>query len=140
MTLQKDQIVSVEKNEDNNCDIRALECCFTALDRRVEAARKEAEDKVDSEEQAKYLKYHKSEIEHGLEFPVKGMKEVLQSDPEYAILCNSIGLCYFEAGSYMKAEKWFLDSIEAIPENYTYNEPYRYLEKIRERRRALNSF
>jgi hypothetical protein len=141
MTSQREQMtLSMIEKEKKRTDMSALECCFAALDRRVASARKEAEGKVTSAEQAEYVKHHQSEIEHGLEFPIKGMKEILQSDPEYAILCNSIGICYFEAEAYSKAEKWFVNTIDAIPEDYTYPEPYRYLEKIRERRKASHLF
>jgi len=134
MTRKKENVIIAMKASREDQLMASLECFFAAIDKRVAAARNEAEKNVSPEVQAHYAKYHRSEIEYGIEFPVKGMLEILKSDPEYAILCNNVGICYYEAEEYRKAEKWFINAIEAIPENYSYNEPYLYLEKIRKRR------
>jgi tetratricopeptide (TPR) repeat protein len=112
----------------------SLECLFSILDKRVDLARKRAEQNISLEEQEEYQKHHKTEIEYGIEFPLKGMKEDLKSDPEYMILCYTIGVCYFEAKKFCEAKKWFIRAIESTPEDYTYDAPYVYLGKITERK------
>ena len=121
---------SVEKKRYTD-DIPCLERLFQMLDERVELARIRAEQNISPEEQEKYRKYHKSEIECGLEFPFKGMKEDLRSDTDYSTLCYEIGICYFRAGKFLEARKWFISSIDLTPEAHRYNAPYVYLEKIR---------
>jgi len=112
----------------------SMDCLFSILDKRIELARKRAKQNISFEEQEEYQKHHKTEIECGIEFPLKGMREDLCSDPEYAILCHNIGVCYLEEEKLCEAQKWFTVAIESIPEDYSYNEPYIYLEKIGERK------
>jgi len=112
-----------------------LECLFSMLEERIERARKRVEESISPKEQEEYQKHHKTEIECGIEFPFKGMREELCSDIEYAILCHNIGIYYLEEEDLLEAHKWFTVSIESIPEDYTYNEPYIYLAKIGERKK-----
>lgn len=111
----------------------ALECYFAALEKRVDLAENRASQKITMEEQEEYEKLNKVEIEYGVMYPVKGMDNDLLSDPEYAIISNNIGACYFQAEEYGDAQRWFINAIESTPKEYEYSDPHQYLEEMRER-------
>jgi tetratricopeptide (TPR) repeat protein len=60
----------------------------------------------------------------------EAIREILRSDPTYAIIKNNIGVCFMEHGDIESAREQFKESINTIPEGYNYPEPYKNLESI----------
>jgi tetratricopeptide (TPR) repeat protein len=60
----------------------------------------------------------------------KAIRELLRSNPSYAIIKNNIGVCFMERGEIDSAREQFKESINTIPEGYNYPEPYKNLESI----------
>jgi tetratricopeptide (TPR) repeat protein len=77
-------------------------------------------DEVIDGEDARFLHPHTSEA----------IREILRSDPTYAIIKNNIGVCFMERGDIDSAREQFKESINTIPEGYNYPEPYKNLESI----------
>ena len=65
-----------------------------------------------------------------LPYTLEKIREILRSDPSYAIIKNNIGLCFIELGDIDSAREQFRESIEYIPDGFNYPEPYRNLESI----------
>ena len=61
---------------------------------------------------------------------VEKMREILRSDPTYAIIKNNIGICFMGLGDIDSAREQFRESIEHIPDDFNYPEPYKNLESI----------
>ena len=57
-------------------------------------------------------------------------KQILCSEPMYAVLKNNIGQCLIELGDVNGAKSAFRESIEFIPEGYNFPDPLRHLESI----------
>jgi Tfp pilus assembly protein PilF len=60
----------------------------------------------------------------------EAIREILRSDPTYAIIKNNIGMCFMEHGDIESAREQFKESIKTIPEGYNYPEPYKNLKSI----------
>jgi tetratricopeptide (TPR) repeat protein len=65
-----------------------------------------------------------------LPYTLEKIREILRSDPAYAIVKNNIGLCFIELGDIDLAREQFRESIECIPDGFNYPEPYKNLESI----------
>ena len=61
---------------------------------------------------------------------VEKRREILRSDPTYAIIKNNIGICFIGLGDIDSAREQFRESIEYIPDDFNYPEPYKNLESI----------
>jgi tetratricopeptide (TPR) repeat protein len=65
-----------------------------------------------------------------LPYAMEKTREMLRSDPMYAIIKNNIGVCLMELGDINSAKEQFQESIEFIPDDYDYPDPYRNLDSI----------
>jgi tetratricopeptide (TPR) repeat protein len=57
-------------------------------------------------------------------------EEVLKSNPEYAIVTNNIGACFYELGDIEAAREKFQESVEMTPSGYNYLDPVNALKDI----------
>ncbi len=61
---------------------------------------------------------------------VDKIREILRSDPTYAIIKNNIGISFIGLGDMDSARQQFRESIEYIPDDFDYPEPYKNLASI----------
>ena len=57
-------------------------------------------------------------------------EEVLKSNPEYAIVTNNIGACFYELGDIEAAREKFQESVEMTPSGYNFPDPVNALKDI----------
>ena len=82
----------------------------------------------------KGARYRKSITQFDYLFPREPIDE--SSDLEFlkAVLLHDIGVCHDEMGEPEKAQKWFLKSVETIPEGVMFDDPFVYLRTMPNRR------
>ena len=59
-------------------------------------------------------------------------EEMLKSNPEYAIVTNNIGVCFYELGDIEAAREKYQESVEMTPSGYNYPDPANALKDLDE--------
>jgi len=59
-------------------------------------------------------------------------EEMLESNPEYAIVTNNIGVCFYELGDIEAAREKYQESVEMTPSGYNYPDPANALKDLDE--------
>jgi tetratricopeptide (TPR) repeat protein len=58
-------------------------------------------------------------------------RELLRSNPLYAILMNNVAVCLEEVGQISQALKGYEEAIEFTPDGYSYPDPHRNLQRLK---------
>ena len=81
-------------------------------------------------------KCYKDEIIDGkkvrkiLPYYMNKLHELMQANPLTSVILNNIGVCLIELGDLDSAREKFRHSIQCIPEDSDYNDPFRNLDDI----------